>query len=150
MSALPAACTCGAVALALIYCSQRGKNREDSQCSIPKATPSLPIIGHALYYKSDPPAFLQQQFDKHGPVFELNLAGFKTVILCDEEALRQFALAPEKDISSTQATADFGFKQTLGALNTFVGVAVHRRILSGIVVLPPHVAPSPLGTQDAP
>ncbi len=46
--------------------------------SAPQATPNYPILGNALQYARNPPAYLVEQRRRHGGVFALNLAGFRS------------------------------------------------------------------------
>ena len=43
----------------------------------------LPLLGHALAYKRDPPGFLRRARAAVGPVFKINLAGLVTTIVSD-------------------------------------------------------------------
>ena len=92
------------------------------------------MVGHALAYKRDPALFLRRVADRCGGVFSLNLAGFKTTVLCDRRALECFAVAPESVLSAREATAAFGFAETLGRLSVEVGTGVHRRLIKSAVL----------------
>lgn len=95
----------------------------------PEAEPRIPLVGNALHYKLDPPGFLLTQQAALGPVFTLDLAGFRTTLICDAKALRAFATAPSSVLSAQEAVSDFGFRHTLGDLNVFHGSRVHKSIL---------------------
>ena len=95
----------------------------------PHAGPCLPLLGNALHFRADPPGFLLAQVAALGPVFTLNLAGFRTTLVCEAAALRAFAAAPASVLSVQQAVADFGFRHTLGELNVYHGARVHKDVL---------------------
>jgi hypothetical protein len=50
-------------------------------------------------------------------------------MVCDVTAMRQFANAPEAQLSSRAAVSDFGFLDTLGWLNVVGGSAAHKLML---------------------
>ena len=57
-----------------------------------QAPGAIPLLGHALAYKSDPPGFLRQARQACGPVFTLNLAGLRTTVVSEREAMRAVAM----------------------------------------------------------
>jgi hypothetical protein len=73
------------IALALCLGWFADRVRPPSPASSTTAPPSaplateLPMLGHALAYKKDPPGFLLANAEASGGVFTLNLAGFRTV-----------------------------------------------------------------------
>ena len=95
----------------------------------PLASPSVPVLGNALHYKAAPCEYIRRQAKIFGGVFQMNLAGFRTTLVADKVALKQFALATEKVLSARDAVADFGFRETLGELNVFVGTDIHKLLL---------------------
>jgi hypothetical protein len=88
----------------------------------------VPILGHALAYKDDPAAFLVATCESVGPIFSINLAGKRMIVVGPSiNATKQVALAPESQLSARQAVADIGFNETLGPLNVFRGTDMHKR-----------------------
>ena len=134
------------------------KDKRSAQHSIPIAPGPIPILGHALKYKDDPPGFLEyacrhvtstmkleetnesssngdeKNSDVPPPIFKINLAGKEMIIVArDCPALRQIANSPESKCSARQAVADVGFEQTLGYNNVHVGTDVHKRIIKSVL-----------------
>ena len=94
----------------------------------PVAPGAVPILGHALAYKDDPAAFLVATCESVGPIFSINLAGKRMIVVGPSiTATKQVALAPESQLSARQAVADIGFNETLGPLNVFRGTDMHKR-----------------------
>ena len=94
----------------------------------PVAPGAVPILGHALAYKDDPAAFLVATCESVGPIFSINLAGKRMIVVGPSiNATKQVALAPESQLSARQAVADIGFNETLGPLNVFRGTDMHKR-----------------------
>ena len=62
----------------------------DGSTPIPFASGAVPLLGHALAYKRDAPGFLAARCAEHGPIFRVNLAGKRMVVIgpC-RAALRQ-------------------------------------------------------------
>ena len=89
----------------------------------------LPLLGHALSYKADPPGFLQRARAEVGPIFTLDLAGLRTTVVSDAPSMRAVATAPERVLSAREAVSDFGFRYTLGDENVMHGTDFHKRIL---------------------
>lgn len=124
----------------------------------PNAPGWLPLLGHALSYKRNPAAFLTEQHMRHGAV-SLDLAGFRTVVVSDKDAVRQVRALPilrcycklspgtsphdmcaaqvmnssESVLSEKEAVSDFGFLEALGELCVYVAVSAHKRILKGVL-----------------
>jgi cytochrome P450 len=97
---------------------------------VPQADPSLPLLGNALAFKADSPAFLRDNAARLGPVFELNLAGFRLVLIGDDATLiKQYFRAGEARLSSYQALADVGFADALGHFNVFEAPSIFRTLL---------------------
>jgi cytochrome P450 len=93
----------------------------------PLAPCALPLIGHALAYKRDPASFLTRACEECGPVFRINLAGRRFVVVGpDRAAMRQVACASEDVLSARAAVLDIGFEQTLGLMNVTSGTDFHR------------------------
>jgi hypothetical protein len=100
-----------------------------TEASIPLVQPCYPLLGNALDYKSHPDQFLLKQHQRYGGIFEINLAGMKTIILTSDSILKQFDSMSEKALSSQVAVADIGFEFTLGNFNIYFGTAIHKLIL---------------------
>ena len=101
---------------------RRGLNRP------PLAPGSVPLLGHALAFKKDPAGFLTACCEAVGPVFRLNMAGKRFVVVGPSRAaMAQVAMANESVLSARQAVMDVGFKETLGPLNVGVGTDLHKR-----------------------
>jgi len=98
----------------------------------PSAPGWLPLLGHALSYKRNPAAFLTEQHMRHGAV-SLDLAGFRTVVVSDKDAVRQVMNSSESVLSEKEAVSDFGFLEALGELCVYVAVSAHKRILKGVL-----------------
>jgi cytochrome P450 len=136
------------VLLIIIALARRSRSRNFP----PSAGNWVPLLGHALAYKSDPASFITKQCEKLGPCFSINLAGKRMVIVAhvskrqatssgtaagsaapaanDAASLvKRVAWAPESVLSARQAVLDIGFDETLGALNVTVGTDLHKRIV---------------------
>ena len=123
-----------AVAVALLVCfftwwrCARRKHPPTGLVRPPLAPGAVYGIGHALRYKTDPAAFLSSACQTVGPVFRLNLAGKRMVVVGSHQTIiKQVATASEKTLSARQAVAEIGFQETLGSLNVFVGTDIHKR-----------------------
>lgn len=102
---------------------------EDSQ--IPNAPGGIPLLGHALSYKKNPPECLRSIQSQVGSIFRLNLAGRRMIVIgatSDEHITRQISMANDSILSSHQAIADIGFEIMLGH------DAVHDRKLHKVFV----------------
>ena len=99
---------------------------------IPLAPGGIPLLGHALEYRKDPPGFLLQTRNKCGPIFQLNLAGKKMILVCGPEEQRQLANLPESIMSLRKAVGSIGFEQTLGYKNVHTGTQIHKGIVKAI------------------
>jgi cytochrome P450 len=109
----------------------------DDDSNIPTAPGAIPVIGHALLYKHDPPGFLNDACEQVGPIFRINLAG-KHMILIGRNcpALRQVATSTESICSARDAVAAIGFEETLGYRNVHVGTDIHKQILKSVLFEP--------------
>ena len=105
---------------------------------VPWAKGGLPLLGHALAYKQDPPSFLSNQEKLVGSIFRINLAGRKMTIVgssaasdsdVSNQVMRQIAKQSNSILSSTKAIADIGFYETLGEWNALHGPDFHRHVL---------------------
>jgi sterol 14alpha-demethylase len=76
---------------------------------IPNATPSLPLIGNALYYGLDPVGFLKQQRAKHGDVVLVDLALIKVVFFLGADGTNAILKGTEKGGISFWAALRFLF-----------------------------------------
>lgn len=115
------------VPVTLYYC--RTKKHAQSCSQVPRACPSVPILGNALAYKDHPDEFLYTQMKTLGSIFKINLAGLETTIVTSHTGMQQFAMAPESVLSSKSAVSDFGFRYTLGNDNVFRGTQFHKQII---------------------
>eukprot|EP00041_Stephanoeca_diplocostata_P035803 m.1276046 g.1276046 ORF g.1276046 m.1276046 type:complete len:567 (-) comp24762_c0_seq25:4762-6462(-) len=116
------------------------KQLPKGSCLSPPVAPmSLPLVGHAVWYKNDPVGYLvelAQSKSRESPihgVVRVNLAGFHTTIVSSEVAMKAIATAPSSVLSLRDAVADFGFEEALGDLNVYLGTDVHRHVLKGHV-----------------
>ena len=120
-----------ALPLLLAWLARIRRRREHQP---PSAGGWLPLVGHALWYKRDPAAFVTEACKAVGPCFSLDLAGKRMVVVAafgndSRAAVRQVAFATESQLSSRQAIADVGFLQMLGRLNVEVGPDIHKRLV---------------------
>ncbi|KAH8075454.1 cytochrome p450 [Aureococcus anophagefferens] len=116
---------CCAVVVLVVY-------RRADDGGIPWATGALPVLGHALAYQKGPADFVAAQCRAVGPVFRVNLAGKRMVVVGDSlDVVRQVTRAPERALSSKDAVAAVGFAETLGRRNVFEGTDFHKRTLKG-------------------
>eukprot|EP00592_Proboscia_alata_P002184 CAMPEP_0194384220 /NCGR_PEP_ID=MMETSP0174-20130528/72643_1 /TAXON_ID=216777 /ORGANISM="Proboscia alata, Strain PI-D3" /LENGTH=527 /DNA_ID=CAMNT_0039171199 /DNA_START=9 /DNA_END=1592 /DNA_ORIENTATION=+ len=114
---------------ALIFVFGRRKN-STLQDQIPTAGGALPLLGHALLYKKDPALFLTSLYQELGPIFRINLAGRRMIVVCGNRSLlHQVANVPERILSAKDAVASIGFEQTLGMENVHRGTEFHKRVL---------------------
>ena len=116
---------CCAVVVLVVY-------RRADDGGIPWATGAVPVVGHALAYQRGPADFVAAQCRAVGPVFRVNLAGKRMVVVGDSrDVVRQVTRAPERALSSKDAVAAVGFAETLGRRNVFEGTDFHKRTLKG-------------------
>jgi cytochrome P450 len=120
------------VAVVLVFLFVLWKRR-GTVLNAPLASGWIPLLGNALAYKADPVAYLRAQHAQHGGIFVMDLAGFSTVLVAGFSSLKQFAAAPESVLSAREAVADFGFRETLGDMNVFVGTDVHKMALKNAI-----------------
>lgn len=102
---------------------------------IPEAVgASAPLLGHALEYKRCPASFVVGQCATVGPIFSINLAGKRMIVVGNsEELLRQVACQPERVLSARAAVAQVGFDQMLGDFSVRRGTDLHKRILKAML-----------------
>lgn len=99
---------------------------------IPDARGGSWLLGHALMYKADAPAFLCEQCARLGPIFRINLAGKRMVVVCGgRQAIMQATKSAESVLSARAAVQAIGFREALGELNVVVGTDFHKRVLKG-------------------
>jgi sterol 14alpha-demethylase len=114
---------------------QSTNNSKDD--GIPTVPGAVPILGHALAYKKNPPQFLSSAFENYGNVIRINLAGKQMVVFgrdCPE--LRQVASAPERTVSARDAVQEVGFAETLGYFNISKGTDIHKHLLKSSLLTP--------------
>eukprot|EP00934_Nitzschia_sp_Nitz4_P006210 Nitzschia sp. Nitz4//scaffold120_size68122//3266//5905//NITZ4_006035-RA/size68122-processed-gene-0.44-mRNA-1//-1//CDS//3329534251//6200//frame0 len=120
-------------AVAVVYFSWKKSKVEDNlPGSIPWAPGGIPVLGHALQYKENPPAFISKTSKEIGSVFRLNMAGKEMVIVTGPEAQRDVAMKPESQLSARQEVANLGFLEMLGNLNVYTGSDLHKGIIKGV------------------
>ncbi len=94
------------------------------------ASPSVPLLGNAPFFRVDAPTFVRQNAERLGPVFALDLAGFRIVLIGkDASMLRTYFRLPESKLSSYRALADVGFVDALGHYNVFEAPKLFRQLL---------------------
>ena len=122
----------------LIFVGRRlWTSSSDDDRGIPTAPGAIPVIGHALLYKHDPPGFLNKTCEQVGPIFRINLAGKHMILIGrDCPALRQVTNSTESICSARDAVAAFGFEEILGYQNVHVGTDIHKQILKGVLFEP--------------
>jgi hypothetical protein len=113
--------------------STDSNNDSDIKDNVPWAPDAIPLLGHALAYRVDPPGFLLNTRKQCGPLFRLNLAGKVMFLVCGPDEQRQLANVPESILSSKHAVADIGFEQTLGYKNVYDGTILLKGIVKGIL-----------------
>jgi len=64
--------------------------------NIPHATPSLPLIGNAIFYGLNPVGFLTQQRAQHGDIVLVNLGLIKVVFFLGPEGVNAILKGTEK------------------------------------------------------
>jgi cytochrome P450 len=124
------------VALVLVHFLTRRPNKQSQikgEEVIPSPKGAIPLLGHALLYKKDPPAFLMSG----GDIFRINMAGKEMIVIGRNcPALKQIATSKESTCSARDAIAAVGFEQTLGFLNVHSGTDIHKQILKGALFAP--------------
>ena len=65
----------------------------------PMASGGLPVLGHALQFLRNPTALMEQGYHEHGPVFSLQLATRRAVVLLGPENNRFFFSETDKLLS---------------------------------------------------
>ena len=110
--------------------SRRSTKAPPGFTPIPEAVGGAPLLGHALKYKQCPASFVMRQCATVGPIFSINLAGKRMIVVGNsEELLRQVACQPERVLSAREAVAQVGFDQMLGHFSVHRGTDLHKRIL---------------------
>jgi len=109
------------------------KNRDGGYSQIPMAPSAIPVLGHALSYRRDPPGFLIRMRRQCGPIFQLNLAGKIMILVCGPKEQLQLANVPESVLSLREAVGAIGFEQTLGYKNVHKGTNIHKGIVKAIL-----------------
>ena len=92
----------------------------------PRASGSLPVIGHTLKMMGDIGAYFTEQYLKHGPVFEVNAPGNSFVVMAGQEA-NLFVVREGKSHLRSREVWE-GFKDEMGAATLLPGMdgADHR------------------------
>jgi hypothetical protein len=124
-----------AVALALVSCQQRREAKQHcAATNIPSAKGAWPLLGHAVAFRRAPDQFVAEQCRSVGPIFRVNLAGKRMVVVArSPQLLRQVAWQPERVLSAREAVAMVGFEQMLGAFSVRRGTDLHRTILKDML-----------------
>jgi hypothetical protein len=85
--------------------------------------------GTPWHTKRTRPPFFVIRKKAVGPIFRINLAGRRMVIIGSvRHAVQQVASLPESVMSARRAVADIGFDFTLGTTNVFTGIDFHKRV----------------------
>mmetsp|Transcript_30758 Transcript_30758/g.46643 ORF Transcript_30758/g.46643 Transcript_30758/m.46643 type:complete len:493 (+) Transcript_30758:79-1557(+) len=121
------------VSIALIIVVSKQRQQQKTVTTIPWAPNAIPILGHALKYRSNPGKFLLDTFEQVGEIFQINMAGKVMIVACGSHVQRAVASAPESILSARQAVADIGFEEMLGYLNVYKGTDVHKGIVKGLL-----------------
>ena len=110
--------------------------QQQESSNIPNAKDAVPLLGHALQYKKDPPGCIRDQEKRtNSKVFRLNLAGRHMVIVGScPDTMKYVATQPESVLSSCRAVAEIGFEYTLGHFNVYQGTAWHKTILKNYIM----------------
>lgn len=117
----------GGVLFWVVRSSRRSSPSDDD---IPTAEGAVPVLGHALRYKSGPAAFLADQARRLGPVFRLNLAGKRMVLIAGSpDTTRQVTFASDAVISATRPLLLVGFGEALGTYSVLEGGDFHKRVV---------------------
>lgn len=120
------------------WLSRRSRVTEDPD-TIPTAPGAIPLLGHALSYKKDPAGFLRSCQKTAGPLFRLNLAGQRMILVTDRTFAATVARQPDSVLSLRQAVEEYGFCDTLGRDSVYMGTEFHRRVIRHDLV-PHHFA----------
>jgi len=123
---------CAVAAHWWLSASKKSTIKAGDGSDVPMAPGAIPLLGHALSYRKDPPGFLSKTRQECGPVFVLNLAGKKMILVCGPEEQRQLANQPESILSLRKAVGAIGFEQTLGYKNVHTGTQIHKGIVKAI------------------
>jgi cytochrome P450 len=107
-------------------------SRKKDESNIPWAPGAIPILGHALKYRKNPPAFLLSSAKQVGDLFRINMSGKHMIVACGPRTQRIVASSPESIMSAREAIADIGFEETLGYLNVYQGTDLHKGIVKGL------------------
>ena len=94
----------------------------------PQASGGLPVVGHTFKLAGDLRAFLTEQYQKLGPVFEVRAVGQRYVVLAGQEA--NVFMQKEGATHLRMWEHWSGFRSELGTPNVIVGLdgADHRRL----------------------
>jgi hypothetical protein len=76
---------------------------------IPRATPSLPLVGSAPWYRQAPVQFLQAQRQKHGDVVLVNLGVLRVVFFLSPQGTNALLKGTEKSGISLPETVNYLF-----------------------------------------
>ncbi|KAJ3057501.1 hypothetical protein HK097_004022 [Rhizophlyctis rosea] len=97
--------TLGTVALALLS----WKYLFSTTDGIPEAKGSIPVVGAAVGFGSNPRKFLEEQRRKLGEVFRVNLLAIKPIFILDPKERDRLYKTSERVVSFEEALADAGF-----------------------------------------
>ena len=54
-----------------------------------------PILGHAVAMGKNPMAYFRRCYEEYGPIFEINLLGYRMVVVCDRKLYREYTAIDE-------------------------------------------------------
>jgi sterol 14-demethylase len=97
--------------------------------NVPNAPLAIPLLGHALIFRKNPNDFFRKAQSVVGPVFRINLAGRRMIMVTSPAVMEKVTAAPETILSSETAVREIGFDYTLGLFNVTEGTSFHRKVL---------------------
>jgi cytochrome P450 len=103
--------------------------RPHPRSNVPNAPFAIPLLGHALLFRKNPNDFFRKVQRVVGPVFRINLAGRRMIMVTSPAVMERVTAAPETSLSSETAVREIGFDYTLGLYNVTEGTSFHRNVL---------------------
>ncbi|XP_043823213.1 lanosterol 14-alpha demethylase [Dromiciops gliroides] len=101
LSAVLAACVC---TLSLAYLLRRGLGRPEQPAGEGKSPPHIfspiPFLGHAIAFGKSPIEFLENAYEKYGPVFSFTMVGKKFTYLLGSDAAALFFNSKNEDLNA--------------------------------------------------
>ena len=88
------------------------ETRPKSVPSIPKATPSFPILGNSISFQKDPVRYLQSQWALHGNIFLVDLMVLRIIFVLGPEGTNSIFKGTEGSGISLYAAAGEFFSET--------------------------------------